>query len=140
MEPILRFFTVVFCSLFLGSSFVLLAHASSGSQAGKRKATETTYASIAYSKKTGAYGYALNKSSKGEARRVAKSECAKHARDCRSVAWTKLACVSLVTDVGGGYGASFGSNKGIANRDAMKKCSKYPSNKECKPLFAVCQR
>ncbi|MEM7067519.1 MAG: DUF4189 domain-containing protein [Pseudomonadota bacterium] len=128
-------FSMLAVSVLLFGSDITIAD--SGSKAGNRQSP--LYAAIAYSKKTGSYGYSTKQTSKAKAIRIAKRECSKHARDCRPAAHTRLACVSLATDAGGGWGGHFGNDKKMASSNAIKKCSSYKHNTDCKTLITICQ-
>jgi len=120
------------------SSKALLAEM--GSKAGNRKpSNSTTYAAIAYSKKTGSYGYSTKEKNKLSALRAAKRECRKHANDCKTAAWTKQQCVSLTVDTGSGWGANYGTSRNHARSATLRKCSSYRVNQNCKTLATICQ-
>jgi len=122
-------------------SFLSAEHAvaASGSKAGNKK--PVTWAAISYSPKTGSYGYATQQDSKRSALKEARRACRKHANDCsrRNTGWTRLACMSLATDPGGGWGMHFGDSKSQARKKALKKCSSYKNNTACKSYVTICQ-
>ena len=132
-----RFVMALFVIMLMADLSVANSFAASGSKAGNLKTPK--FAAIAYSKKTGSYGYATNEKSKLSAQRAAKRECQKHARDCKSAAWTRYSCVSLATDPGGGWGAHFGVSRKNAVQRALKKCGSYRNNLQCTTLVTVCQ-
>ncbi|MDX1957453.1 MAG: DUF4189 domain-containing protein [Leptospiraceae bacterium] len=90
---------------------------------------------ISYSPSTGAYGYAKNYSTKEEAETSAKGYCKE--TDCIIVAWAKNACVSLATSPKRAYGGAWGTSQKIAEKKALKLCSKYDN--ECRIATSVCK-
>jgi hypothetical protein len=83
--------------------------------------SDDLYAAIAYSPKTGKWGYGCNYTTKAEAIARAKSECgSKSAR----TNWCKNAWISLALSdrAAGGWGSSWGTTREEAEAGARREC------------------
>jgi hypothetical protein len=98
-----------------------------------------TYAAIAFSQKTGKYGYAWNYRSLGAAQRAALSRCPE--ADAEVVAWVNFGWAVLVISEDGasGYATSYGegSTSGDAYRLALREMRKH-SDAPVKTILIVC--
>ena len=81
---------------------------------------DDTYAAIAYSEKTGKYGYGYNFDSRDAAEDRAVSEC--KADDAKVVVWARNGWCALALSDNSYYGWGYGSSEDIAKDIAKDKC------------------
>lgn len=98
-----------------------------------------TYAAIAFSPKTGKYGFAWNHSSRYSAERAALANC--KADDAKVVTWVNFGWAVLVIgeDNAYGYDVTFGegATSGDAYKSALKEFRKHSQSK-VKTVLIVC--
>ncbi|MEM8854676.1 MAG: DUF4189 domain-containing protein [Devosia sp.] len=102
-------------------------------------AAAQTYGAIAYSSRTGAYGYSYDYSSRGAAERRALRECRKRAGGCVIATWFRNSCGALATAPRGGWGAHWGNNRRQAQRKALRRC-RQEGNNNCRIAVVTCAR
>jgi len=85
------------------------------------------YGSIAFSPKTGAYGYSHGSASRSLADQTALRHCRKHAADCKVVVYVQNACAALAVGKGRSYGYGWSGTRAAAEKIAMKECSSRTS-------------
>ncbi len=92
-----------------------------------------TYAAIALSKASGAYGYGNGFGSRDEAEERALQECG---AGCTIVLWVKNQCAGLAVGRGHGYGTYMGANERIVGDGSLNACEGYTS--DCEVKVTVC--
>jgi uncharacterized protein DUF4189 len=98
------------------------------------------YAAIAYSPKTGKWGYGCNYPTKAEAIARAKEECG--AKDARTN-WCKNAWISLaLSDQSkGGWGSAWGETRDAAQAASRKEClARNPDARIVVTVSATCEK
>jgi serine/threonine-protein kinase len=100
---------------------------------GSRAFAADTYAAIAYSKETGAYGYGNKYRSRDDAEERALQECGP---GCTVVMWVRNQCAGLAVGRGKGYGTYRGENERIVGDAAINQCEGYTS--DCELKVTVC--
>lgn len=98
------------------------------------------FAAVAYSPKTGKWGYGCNYSTKAEAIERAKRECG--SKDARTN-WCKNAWISLaVSDESrGGWGSGWGSTREEAEAAARREClARNPDARVIATVSAECEK
>ncbi|MFN2622361.1 MAG: DUF4189 domain-containing protein [Chthoniobacterales bacterium] len=98
------------------------------------------FAAIAYSPKTGKWGYGCNYSTKAEAIARAKSECG--SKDARTN-WCKNAWISLALSDNspGGWGSAWGSTREEAQAASRKEClARNPDARIVVTVSADCEK
>ena len=98
------------------------------------------YAAIAYSPKTGKWGYGCNYATKAEAMARAKRECG--SKDAR-INWCKNAWIALAIsdDSRGGWGSAWGNTREEANAAARKEClARNPDARVIATISATCEK
>src|SRR2546423_14752035 len=98
------------------------------------------YAAVAYSPKTGRWGYGCNYTTKAEAIARAKSECG--AKDARTN-WCKNAWIALAIsdDSKGGWGSAWGETREAAQAAARKEClARNPDARVIATVSANCDK
>jgi len=96
-----------------------------------------TYGALAYSGKTGDYGFSYGYTSRAEAERRAKRECGQS--DCEIAAWYSRACGAIAVGDEGKWGGGSGDTEPQAREDAKNDCVK-DGGKNCEILVAKCTR
>ncbi|MCE9534661.1 MAG: DUF4189 domain-containing protein [Planctomycetes bacterium] len=90
-----------------------------------------TYAAVAYSPKTGKYGYAWNWRSRAQAERVALANCIE--ADAKVVGWVKAGWLVLAVSDDNDYGVGYAFGQGASTRDAkidaLNECAKHNKGK-----------
>ena len=94
------------------------------------------FGAIAYSKSSGAHGWAKDHPSREAAERAALAACAKNAKDCQPLFWFKNGCATLAVDASAKAGWGWGTTQELADAEAVKACSKQA--KGCKIRRQVC--
>ncbi len=94
------------------------------------------YGAIAFSPGTGAHGYSYGAGSRGQAERVAMSNCRGYASDCRVLVYFQNACAALAVGSGNGYGFAWAGSRGQAENRAMRECRNRTSS--CRVIRWVC--
>ncbi|HVS34024.1 MAG TPA: DUF4189 domain-containing protein [Gemmataceae bacterium] len=82
--------------------------------------TDDTYTAIAYSEKTGRYGYSHDYSSSDEAKQRALAEC--KADDAKVLVCVGNGWCALALSDGSEYGFAYGGSESIARRIALQEC------------------
>ena len=98
------------------------------------------FAAIAYSPKTGKWGYGCNYATKAEAIARAKSECG--SKDARTN-WCKNAWIALAIsdDSRGGWGSAWGETRAEAEAAARKEClARNPDARVLVAVSATCEK
>jgi len=98
-------------------------------------AAQDYFGAIAFSPKTRAHGWAYDYTSRTEAQERAMSECRRHASDCVSAVWFRNACGALAVGPQA-YGAGWGSDRGQAERAALKSCGRF--SRDCTVIRWIC--
>ena len=98
-------------------------------------AAQDYFGAIAFSPKTRAHGWAYDYTSRTEAQERAMSECRRHASDCVSAVWFHNACGALAVGPQA-YGAGWGSDRGQAERAALKSCGRF--SRDCTVIRWIC--
>jgi serine/threonine-protein kinase len=97
------------------------------------------YGAIAFSPKTGKYGYSWNQASRSAAQKKALDEC--EADDAKVLTWVKFGWAALVIAEDNAYGFEevhgAGATDGEAERKAMKELRKHTDAK-VKTIIIVC--
>jgi hypothetical protein len=97
------------------------------------------FGAIAYSEKTGAYGWASSYDTRDIAESVALRRCGEHAQDCYVAIWVQNGCAALargartgdVVHAGWAWAGARGSesaNRGAAEPSALTFCSQRTTN------------
>ncbi len=81
---------------------------------------DDTYAAIAYSEKTGHYGYGYNFDTCAAAEEQALSEC--KGDDAKIVVWARNAWCALAISDNGPYGWAYGDSEETVKDTALQKC------------------
>jgi serine/threonine-protein kinase len=98
------------------------------------------YAAIAYSPKTGKWGYGCNYTTKAEAIARAKSECG--SKDARTN-WCKNSWISLALSdkAKGGWGSAWGETREDAEAASRKEClDRNPDARIVVTVSATCEK
>ncbi|AFY72631.1 hypothetical protein Syn7502_00471 [Synechococcus sp. PCC 7502] len=105
---------------------------------GELVALADNFGAIARSRNTGDKGYAWNFSTREQAERRARRECANvsGADDCRALLWFKNACGSIAEASNGGAGTGWGTDEALAERYALESCSTVGSR--CRVVRTFC--
>ena len=98
-------------------------------------ATQQLYGAIAFSPRTGEYGWSRNNASRAEAEEIAQSNCLKRASDCQLATWFRDACGALAVGRAG-WGAHWGNNREQAEAAAIDACRQHTRN--CKVVQWQC--
>jgi hypothetical protein len=128
MDILRRRILLVLFALALGIAPAL--HAQDGDQ----------YAAVAYSPKTGKWGYGCNYPTKAEAIARAKSECGK--KDARTN-WCKNAWIALALSdqARGGWGSAWGTTREEAEAAARREClARNPDARVVIAVSATCEK
>lgn len=99
-----------------------------------RAADNDNWAAIAYSFKTGRYGYSFNYATEEEARRQAIKHCA--AEDAEVLAVVGNGCAALAVGDNNGWGVGLMRTREEAEKRALKECEKRTKN--CKLVCWTC--
>ena len=119
-------------ALLIHSPAVVLAQ-TSGSGSGAN--IKETYAAVAISDETRAYGYSVGHPDRETAEQKAIEACSKHASDCKVEMWTSR-CVALAMSNNGAWGTDWKDSREEADKAAMAQCEKYSGT--CKVKVSVC--
>ena len=111
--------------------------ASNQAQGSAGSSSKETFAAIAFSKDTGANGYAYQYDNRSGAEARALKECRAFASDCSIATWFGNACGALAVGDGNGWGSSWADNVIKAERDALASCRSY-GNKNCEIEVSIC--
>jgi len=96
------------------------------------------YGAIAYSRRTGRYGYWKGAESRGGAERHAIEAC--EARDCKIEVWFRNSCGALATGEGGKVtGWAHDTNLHEAEEQAVRAC-RNEGGHHCHVLISSCSR
>lgn len=97
-----------------------------------------TYAAVAYSEKTGTWGYANGRPSRFIAETLAKRYC--KAKDAEAVVWVHNGWCALALGDDGAWGIGWSSGKGATNTEAKKQalanCHEFGKN--ARVVLCVC--
>jgi serine/threonine-protein kinase len=93
------------------------------------------YGAIAYSWRTGAYGYGYNYPTRSSAERRALNECG--SLDCRVVVWVRNACAALAENRTGEVAWAWDPSKDRAAEAALARC-RSKGGQNCRILCAGC--
>ena len=110
---------------------------SNQAQGSTGSSSKETFAAIAFSKDTGANGYAYQYDNRSGAEARALKECRAFASDCSIATWFGNACGALAVGDGNGWGSSWADNVIKAERDALASCRSY-GNKNCDIKVSIC--
>ncbi|MGV3551523.1 DUF4189 domain-containing protein [Rhizobium sp.] len=99
-------------------------------------ASAANYGAIAYSQRSGAYGWSTNFRTQRAAEQGAMARCRERANDCRIAVWFRDACGALAVGGDGGWGADWGRNLRAAENKAANVCSGYSYN--CRIVVSKC--
>ena len=100
-------------SLVVAAGLLWLAHPA-------QARADDTYAAIAYSEKTGHYGYGFNFDTREAAEQRALSEC--KGDDAKIVVWARNAWAALAVSDNGHYGWAYGDSEESVKNTALQKC------------------
>jgi len=101
-------------------------------------AAQGTWAAIALSTKTGAWGTSYNYEDEDEARSRALRECRKNASDCKVYKTLENACVALAGDGSGNFGWAWGYETiSERRRRAVQQC-RDQGGKGCEVVTTFC--
>jgi hypothetical protein len=105
-------------------SFCLLGFLAASSRAEAAEIDFDTYAAVAFSPSTGAYGYGWNLATRGQAERTALSKCT--GDDARIVGWVQGGWLVLAIGDNKTYGVGWeygdGADRAVAARRAIDEC------------------
>ena len=121
---------------FIRINLVAIAVATAACSAPSLAAADQLYGALAYSQKSGSYGWSIDAQSQADAENSAINECYKRAGDCQSAIWFRDACGAIAVGEDGGWGADWGRNKTAARNKAMNVCNGYTYN--CKVVVTQC--
>ncbi len=93
------------------------------------------YGAIAYSTKSGAFGFATDYAAQKSAERDALSECKTRGGGCKATIWFKNACGSFALG-DDGWGASWGATPEKSKSEAIIECKKETKN--CEVRKTIC--
>jgi hypothetical protein len=93
-----------------------------------------TYGSLAYSPRTGAFGWSVGFSNRRGAEREAMANC--DARDCRKALYFVNSCGALARGEDGGWGSSWGESPRQARRKALDICER--NSYACEVIVTKC--
>ncbi|HEX3067257.1 MAG TPA: DUF4189 domain-containing protein [Thermoanaerobaculia bacterium] len=94
------------------------------------------YGAIAYSTRTGNYGYADNAGTRAGAERRALENCER--RDCKVEVWFRNSCGALATGEGGRiYGWAQNSSLREAKESAVEHC-RHEGGRRCRVVISAC--
>ena len=97
-----------------------------------------SYGAIAYSQKTGSYGWGTDFRTQRAAEQGALSRCRERANDCKVTVWFRNACGALAVGGDGGWGSDWGRNRRAAENKAVHACTGYSYN--CRVIVARCNK
>jgi hypothetical protein len=92
------------------------------------------YAAIAFSQRSGNYGYSNDYGTRRSAEREALERCG--GDDCTVVLWFRNACGALATGDDNGYGTGWATTRGEAEEIATSSCNEQAEN--CSVIRCVC--
>jgi hypothetical protein len=96
------------------------------------------YGAIAYSRRTGHYGYWKGANSRAAAERRALDACV--GRDCRIEVWFRNSCGALATAEGGQIvGWAHDTSLEEAQEQAVRNC-RHEGGRRCRVLISACAR
>jgi hypothetical protein len=94
------------------------------------------YGAIAYSVRTGHYGFADNAGTRGGAERRALENC--EGRDCKVMVWFRNSCGALATGEGGRvYGWAHDTSLREAKVNAVEHC-RHQGGHHCQVVISAC--
>jgi serine/threonine-protein kinase len=94
------------------------------------------YGAIAYSQRTGHYGYADNAGTRAGAERRALDNC--EGRDCKIEVWFRNSCGALATGEGGRiYGWAQNASLREAKESAVEHC-RHEGGRRCRVVISAC--
>lgn len=94
--------------------------------AGLHRRQHSGFGAIAYSARTGRYGWSYGAADQAVAERMALTNCA--AADATVVAWAQHSHLAFAIGANGGYGYGWASNAQDAQRRAMTNCTNQTTN------------
>jgi hypothetical protein len=103
--------------------------------------TQNTFAAIAWSASTGAYGTSWRWVNQEAADNTALGNCeqfGKRPGDCKVMAWARNACAAFAVGKNKAYGWAWNTDPDAAKTTAMNYCQQYDS--DCHILAAVCSQ
>jgi serine/threonine-protein kinase len=92
------------------------------------------FQAIAFSTKTGEFGFSNDYSTREEADKAAIEHC--NASDCKILIWSRNACASLAIGDRNGFGTNWAKDQKESESKALEVCSNYTKN--CKILKTIC--
>jgi serine/threonine protein kinase, bacterial len=103
-----------------------------------------TYAAVAISPSSLDTGVSWGAASEAQAEQLAVQYCAKqsNAKDCKSLEWTRDACLAIAVSRGTGHndgtwGSAWNTNRSVAGAQAISACT-TAKNKDCKIQESAC--
>ncbi len=94
------------------------------------------YGAIAYSQRTGNYGYADNAGTRAGAERRALENC--EGRDCKIMGWFRNSCGALATGEGGRiWGWDHNTSLREAKESAVEHC-RHEGGRRCRVVISAC--
>lgn len=98
--------------------------------------SNNNFQAIAFSSKSGAFGFSFNQKNQEQAEELAISYCKQ--KDCKIVIWSKDACSSLAVGKNNAYGTSWNTNQTESEKKALDNCKKFGKN--CKIRTSACPK
>lgn len=86
------------------------------------------FGAIAFSPQNGAFGYSYGAGTRGQAERIAMSNCRANGAGCRLLVYFQNACGALAVGNGNGYGFAWAGSRGQAEGRAMRECRNRTSS------------
>ena len=95
------------------------------------------FGAIAFSERTGAWGWSSGYDSRGEAERRALGECVARGGPCVVATWFRDACGALAKSPDNGWGGEWGNSVSEAQSKAMSRCV-AEGNRGCQVIESAC--
>lgn len=101
-------------------------------------AAAAEFGAIAYSPRTGSYGYSHNYATRGQAERVAQRSCRAYASDCRVIVYFYNSCAALAVGRSFGYGYGYAPGPKQSRSIALANCR--ANDRGCQVKRTVCSK
>lgn len=98
-------------------------------------ASADSFGAIAFSERTGKFGYSFDHPSRASAENRAMAECNARSGGCRIGIWFKNACGSVATGTNG-WGSAWAPSRQQAEQSAIRNCSRHTGG--CRSLAWSC--